>query len=356
MGTKGGLVGGFEWMHDIGAGDLGEIIGGHEGMDVVRRNGAIVKYARDGANWKALQREAQILERLSGTRLAPAMITLDVDEHVLYQSDMGDSEGITDAEAFRRAGIVWLAQLRSHGIRHGDLTPVNMVIRNNAFTAIDWQESHSFDEAAPQKQPWSDSYLLCRSIRDLTGDTPRVARRWMAVLSALGAAEHHDGNPLPLQGLRFVDYGCFQGDFPALAAAEGMEAWGIDRGGFRSGEDSIRIGAGLWGDMPHPPVLIKRDLIDSIVTPIADVTVCFSTWPYVVNEYGLARSEKWLAWVISHSCVLFFETQYTGDGPGMMPAENVPMLMERCGAESCEPIVTIPVVGRDASRTVWMVR
>ena len=292
------------------------------------------------------------------------MVTLE-GSNGIEQEDMGDTEPPTDGELFRRNCIKMLATIRARGLRHGDLIGSNIITRENHPYAIDWQEGHLLTEPAPQKQPWSDSHLVMRHIAGTANvdgqmDTPRVARRWDAVLGALGATTDFT---LPLKGKTFLDLGCFQGDFVALAAAEGMVAHGIDQGGFRSGENSIEIGDAIWNDLQFGEVWLHLGNIVGGKSPIPidgwNVVMMFSTWPYIINDFGWDTAVKVLSAIIKYNGVLFFETQLAGDGPGpaaLKTDDDVAQLLRSLGATTVSPIGTFPVTGRTASRTVWEVR
>ncbi len=357
-------------------------IGGHLGMDVIREHGDqtssyIIKRAKHDQgisgewvgvdlfdhNYSALMNEGRCLDIMDGSGFTPMVTGENTD--CIYQEDMGDTEPPTDGELFRRNCIKMLATIRSRGLRHGDLIGSNIITRENHPYAIDWQEGHLLTEPAPQKQPWSDSHLVMRHIAGTASvdgqmDTPRVARRWDAVLGALGATTDFK---LPLKRKTFLDLGCFQGDFVALAAAEGMEAFGLDQGGFRSGEDSIDIGRDLWKDFPFGDIWLHSGNIVGNKAPIDiedwNVVMMFSTWPYIVQDYGWDIATETLARIIKDNEVLFFETQLAGDGPGpaaLKTDDYVMQLLVSLGASHVENIGTFPVTGRPASRTVWEVR
>lgn len=341
-------------------------IGGHPGLDVIREDGHIRKQAhdRDGnaryrRNRAAVANEVWALELMAGSGWAPEVIEHGGDW--MTQTDAGITQPVTDGEELRRHCARMLYAIRARNLRHGDLTGGNLIIRDNRPTAIDWQEAHLLDQTAPQKQPYSDSFLLVRAIAnwpDTSGqmDTPRVARRWLAVLETLGAVKDLT---LPLKGQTLLDLGCFQGDFVAWAACEGMQATGIDMGGFRTGEDSIAIARELWAGMPEAQ-FTKANLMDLPAEALqADVSLHMSAWPYLVRDYGRQAAEAFLGRAISGAGVLFFETQLAGDGPGpaFLPDKaSVAQLLQQCGAAEVREVVTIPVVGRNAERTVWLVR
>jgi hypothetical protein len=342
-------------------------IGGHPGLDVYRTPDGIVKIASDEHNRKAVANEVRFLDLMEGSGFTPTVLASGPGW--MKTEDLGDSdEAPLDGEAFRRNMIRLVWTLRNRNIRHGDLTSANLILRGNKPWAIDFQEAHLIGEEAPQKNPLSDSHLaLYRTLRDWkvstkasdklqagTADTPRIARRWGAVLGYLGAMTDLS---LPLEGKRFLDLGCFQGDFVALAACEGMRAFGVDQGGFRIGENSIEQGRELWdymGDQVQLDVANIRDLD----TFTHDVVLVFSTWSYMVQDFGREFAEYKLAEIIRDCGTLFYENQLFGDGPGprfYQTDDDVEAHLRSLGAKKVEKLITIPVTGRPASRSVFAV-
>ncbi|KKN20376.1 hypothetical protein LCGC14_0936250 [marine sediment metagenome] len=350
-----------------------ERIGGHEGLDVTRENGVIVKRGHNLENKHktqfidniaALQNEERMLKVMTGSGFTPEVVTDTVVADgiaTLVQTDIGVTEPMQDGEAFRRNCIHLLHEIRARGVRHGDLTGVNIVIRNNWPWAVDWQEGHMITEEAPQKQPYSDAYLLWRTVSGTLGlngqfDTPRVARRWLAVLGSLGGCRWTaETRKLPLAGLRLFDLGCFQGDFVAAAHVEGMEAVGVDSGGFRPGENSIAAARELWPWIP-PERFIRGNIMD-VEKFNCDAVLLFSTWSYIVQDFKRRTAENLLGKILSECGVLFFENQLWGDGPGpnfFINEDDIQQLLESYG-RPVEKLISIPVWGRPNSRTVWRV-
>ena len=319
-------------------------IGGHVGMDVIRdhvdQTGSFIrKLAKHELgvtgkwtgidmyehNVNALRNEGQCLEAMDGSGFTPMLIF--EGRSYIDQEDMGDTETPVDPEAWRRNCVRMLAEIRARGLRHGDLIGANIITRGNDPYAIDWQEGHLLTEHAPQRNPSSDSALLMRHIAGTPGhdgqlDIPRVARRWGVVLGALGA---NTNLTLPLKGKSFLDLGCFQGDFVALAAAEGMIASGVDGGGLRSGENSIEIGRKVWADFPFGDIRLGTTniILDSPKEWADwDVVMMFSTWPYIVKDVGWEQACNLLSILIARNEVFFFETQLYGDGPGPEQLRN----------------------------------
>ncbi len=355
-----------------------EHIGGHRGLDVMRweghrsaatviqktalhelgNQGDLMGVDLHGLNETAIHNEAMMLDYMMDSGFTPRLI--DIDGSVLIEGDIGTNEPVTDTELWRRNLIKMLATIRSRGLRHGDLKGNNIVTVNNWPWAVDWQEGHQIGDVPPQRNPFTDSHLLMQHIEgtpDINGqsDIPRVAKRWRAVLGSLGAVTNCG---LPLKGKTFLDLGCFQGDFVALAAAEGMKAYGVDGGGFRSGENSILIGRDLWKGFPFGEVILLRtDIVD--FSPFdCDVVMMFSTWPYIVQQHGRHVAEALLLNIIQDAGVFFFETQLHGDGPGpdfLKTDLDVVGMLNSLGAQKVTALGTFPVTGRPAARSVWRV-
>ncbi len=355
-------------MEDAGVGENGMIIGGHWGMEVHREDGVIVKRVTGGGedpngvvwdNKASLHREAQALAVMAGSGYAPELLAVQGEYEYITQSDLGDTEPMTNEHVWRRGATRMLWTIRERGLRHGDLMGGNLIIRDNRIWAVDWQEAHLLAELPPEGlRATSDSTLLFRYLRDFksaTGqaDMSRIARRWLVVLKALGANEHHTPG-LPLNRKSFLDLGCFQGDFCGAAASEGMRADGVDLGGFRSDENSLEVARKVWAGMP---CRFHQQNIFEWQSFTYDVVMMFSTWPYLVQDAGREAATDLLKRIIADCGTFFFETQLHGDGPGpefLKANGDVADLLSGFG--SPQALGTFPINGRDATRTVWMVR
>ena len=338
-------------------------IGGHRrqpkndapGLDVYRTDGGILKEAHTEGDNEGIQNEARMLKIMSGTGFAPEFI--NEGEGWLLQEDLGDTQPINDGEIFRQncARLLWT--LRWKNVCHADLTGQNIIVSNDKPIAIDFQQSHLYSEPAwPNQRSLCDAYYMWRYVNQAvskihsTPDTPRVSRRWASVLGSLtGNRWNHD-----LVGKKFLDLGCFQGDFCAMAAAEGMNAHGVDQGGFRQGENSIENARQLWGYMSNCTFTEKN--IMEWGNFKFDVVIMFSTWPYIVQDFGKHASIDLLGKIIDECEVFFFETQLYGDGPGpnfLLEDSDVANMLGEFG--KVQSLITIPVTGRPANRTVWRV-
>jgi hypothetical protein len=345
-------------------------------MYAYRAPEGVWKTTQDEYNEAALRNEAAMLTAMTGTGYTPDLVEVyegddpkrDPIRYAILQTDAGVSEPIVDGEKFRRQMVKLVGAIRSRGLRHGDLAEANIAFHNDRPTLFDWQEGHPIGQKGPQRHPWADSFMAMRcvaGIPDTAGrfDVPRVARRWMAVLTELGATVHRGG--LALEGQSFVDFGCFMGDFSALAAIEGMDAWGVDAGGFRSGENSILVGRELWHDLqPKPPTLAQADVFDWVLGEYAhqrfapwDVAMMFSTFSYLVQQRGWGAAEAVVREIVDRSRVFFFESQLHGDGPGpdqFQTDEDIAGWLGQWG--TVKALDQFAVWSAPASRTVFVVR
>jgi len=60
--------------------------------------------------------------------------------------------------------------LRSVGIRHGDLTPMNIFYIEHRPVVIDWGESRMWDDPRPDKRPEGDDYWLNLSMESILNE------------------------------------------------------------------------------------------------------------------------------------------------------------------------------------------
>ena len=220
--------------------------------------------------------------------------------------------------------------------------------------AIDWGEAVELGGSLPSKRPEPDATHLWAVVA-ANKDTTRFAGRWLAIREAIGVNR--------LEGSRMLDLGCHEGAFMAAASVEGVDALGVDQDG-----EALQRAIALWRGIANIR-FIKFNIMDFInpshdpfvlnINQRFDFGLLLSVFPYLVNTYGDQKALGLLASIKEHCKVLFFETQLYGDGPG--PAffghknDVAELLSGLTGRNKVEEIVTIPVAGRDATRTVFMV-
>lgn len=82
------------------------------------------------------------------------------DKYTLKILDVGESEPITDTDLFISNCTHFLTVMAMRGVRHGDLTPPHVIVKNNSPIVIDWAESRVFADPAPDKRKEGDNYWM----------------------------------------------------------------------------------------------------------------------------------------------------------------------------------------------------
>ena len=268
-----------------------------------------------GTGYLALERVAGIFDRSA----APATAELD----------------------FLWGCVELLDTLRKFGIMHGDLTAKNVLVRDNRPVACDFQESTSrIEPPHPDHRPEGDAYWLWRAAVEITGDQDRRFRRWLAVRDRVRG--------------HVVDYGCGSGWTLGMAYADGHTEpamlTGIDAD--FTYEDYYRLGR--WGGWPE-----RADIMEVEPGSFGHGTaIVFSVVGHLIDRFAGKAVQRWLgALAEAHDNVLV-ELHYAGDGPGpaWLPDHAAAEDWLLQAAPNIDRLVTIPVHGRDAARTVWELR
>lgn len=323
-------------------------IGGHPGMRVMRSERGIMKVAETPDEAAALEREAAALRIMAGN-FAPMLYT--EGPAGILEADVGDRQPVRpdDGPTVRRDFVRMLVAIRKAGLRHGDLTAGNIIWDGRQISAVDWADSHPLGSDSPtEKHTATDAYLAMQALIDM-GDTTRLGARWRAILESLGAA-HSFG--LPLTGRTLIDYGAHEGAFLGLAAAEGMHVTGVDR-------DPVVVRAEHYTGVDLGTMALHTDdLAHWHFGPRYSVALMLSVWPYIVADRGFDIAAAVLRGASATADVLFFETQLAGDGPGpqfLRSDRDVALMLAEVTGRVSVPLATIPVIGRDAERTLWQV-
>jgi len=306
-------------------------------MRVYRDNAVIIKEALSEKGKQEIKNALRFYRALQDTPYIPELIDFDDTKLVLHFIEEHEGE----QDNFRRNCIHLIFTLRNLGIQHGDLTRPNFIVNGDVPVVIDWGESTFVFEDRPLKRPESDAYYLYRHMP--IDDTNRILRRWLAVREHI---KDYKGWG------KLVDLGTLYGDLAALAQSEYFLATGVDNE--RIYANSLQQARQLW--KKYGCKFINADLVNFSVTGY-NIGLLFSTWAYIVQDYGVDIAKNVLARFINELDVLFFETQLFGDGPGpsfLETDEDVRTLLSEF-ATHVEPIVSIDVAGRDAIRTVWKV-
>ena len=315
-----------------------------EGMLVYRDGNTVVKQASDDENHRGLVQASRFLHKLADTPFVPKLLGLTSTRLVM---EYIEETPITDTEQARRYATQALLTFRKRGIIHGDATSVNVVWRNNIPVFVDFDQSNfAISEARPQKRPKPDIEHLMPVLIEKVGDPSRVVRRYQALRDHM--AYYHEWGT-------FADLGCHALDMGALAAVDGMTVTGVDNCQIHS--DSLDQAWNLWGHY-FSPMLWKQSIVNYVNEAMkhTNVAALFSTWPYIYADYGPSTALNILKKLIDKTDILFVEIQLFGDGPGprfLKTEDDTYNLLRDAGGNRIEKVVTIPVGGRDAERTIW---
>ena len=279
---------------------------------------------------------ARFLAQMAGTGFVPkSKIGIDA---LLMIEDLGKSEDVWDEIEFRRNCARLLLTLKEKNIAHGDLTSKNIIVKDNSPIVVDWWQAKNLDDPTPSKRPEGDAFHLWRAAQEVSPDTSRHIRRWLAIRERVGAGS-------------LLDLGCADGDFCLFAASEREDVLipiiGVDK----DPEAVIRMAEVCKGVAVNYKV---RDIM-KIEDFMYDTVLLMSTWAYIFNRWGTG-ARALLKRITGQAGQLIFETQLYGDGPGpnfLRTDEDVYEMLRGYG--SVDRLAQIPVSGRNAARSVWLV-
>lgn len=325
-----------------------------EGIETAVSGNTFIKTAHTAMEIGFLNNEYFILNRFRelGINVAPTPIKIEIDgeRETLYESYLGEGEPVTDEVAFRRNCAWLLFSLRKAAVVHGDLTRLNIVVKDNFPYLTDFHQSRFEDEPGPDKRPEGDAYHLWQAAEELSPDTSRHIRKWRAI------------RPYVQEG-SILDVGCAEGDYLFFAAAENPERplTGIDND-FNAANraDMLLMAAMGEGEYVVWDSWFTRLGRDRWAPPhrLADSVFFMSVYAHMVNDMGRERADFVTADLVNRSDQVFFETQLHGDGPGVPWHKTTADVREWLGQfGDVQALATIPVHGREPfTRTVFRVR
>ena len=260
-------------------------------------------------------------------------------EGVTHETYLGESEPVTDETAFRHHCINLLLWLNSAGVRHGDLTRHNVIVKDNKPMLVDFHQSRYAGDGGPDKRPEGDHYWMWETAAQLSPDSSRHIRKWAAIRPHLS-------------GATVVDYGCAEGDYLRMAAVEPIPYFG-------RGYDTHPIRA--TGPLAGQPITIfQEDILGLPSYPVAHNALFMSVYPHIWAQAGQIEAESLFNNIMEVSGQVFFETQLAGDGPGLGQHQTHDdvgrWLLSQPAVGSIQKLIEIPVHGRDITRAIWLVK
>jgi len=106
--------------------------------------------------------EIWCLEKLAYSGYVPLARQISIDT---IEMEFIKETSITDLEAIIAHFVNILSALQDAGIRHGDLTEANILIKDNHPYVIDFSESRLHCDPRPDKRPEGDKYWLKRTLK-----------------------------------------------------------------------------------------------------------------------------------------------------------------------------------------------
>ena len=279
---------------------------------------------------------AHYITRMLGTNFAPR--TLLTDGGLLIE-DLGKSEDVWDEVGFRRNCARLLLKLKEFNIEHGDLTSKNIIVKDNCPVVVDWWQAKNLDDPTPSKRSKGDAYHLWRAAEELSPDTSRHVRRWIAIREHVGTGS-------------LVDLGCAEGDFCLFAVSERKNDQMVPTVAVDKDIEAIKeaglVCRGLEVSYRACDIMDVEDFM-------YDTVFLMSTWAYIFNRKG-SGARTLLKRIMEQCGKLIFETQLHGDGPGpsfLRTDQDVYEMLDGYG--NVERLAQIPVSGRNAARSIWLV-
>lgn len=258
------------------------------------------------------------------------------NETTFITENLGKSEPVTDEVIFRRNCALLLWMLKKHGVRHGDITPKNIIVKNNKPMLVDFHQSKFDHEIGEDKRPEGDAYWMWESALELSPDTSRHIKKWRAIRSFV-------------QNGGVLDFGCAEGDYCLFSIAENQNRIVA---GFDINDNAIQFARINW-KMPYCIFLNDAKVV---AHTHFDTIFFMSVYAHIKNNIANFRNHI-LSGLMFKSKQLFFETQLHGDGPGLpehKTDDDVYKFLKQFG--KVEKLVTIPVFGREPlARSVWRI-
>ena len=316
----------------VEAGNAAFAEGTLEGIDIEIEGARLTKRAHTDLETYFLRNEARFLRALSGSKFAPELI--DEGDDYINMEYLGKSEAVTDEIVFRRECARLLCVLNAHRIRHGDITTKNVVVKDNRLMLTDFHQSKYRGEPGPDKRPEGDAHWLWKTAGVLSPDRSRHIRKWQAI------------RPHLTPGGVLVAAGCSEADYLLMATGEGvsLSMYGIERNAITA-EQAHRLSGQF---------ILCADLCQ-MDHEKCDDTFFMSVYAHIAKEHGQAQADQVLTTLVEKSNQLFFETQLTGDGPGVHATDDDVYKMLKAHGK-VDKLTTIPVYGRDPfARSIWRV-
>lgn len=112
-----------------------------------------------------IENELWMLNHMLRTGFVPPVERFD--KYTIKIGDLGMSELVTDQYIFNEEKIKLKSLLQYYEVRHGDITPPNIIVRDNHPFLIDWAESRLANDPRPDKRPPNDAYWIDKTWKEI---------------------------------------------------------------------------------------------------------------------------------------------------------------------------------------------
>lgn len=140
-------------------------------VSAFHNNGISCVYRCEGKVWKRsipflIENEIYCLQ-VMGSISSYVPKARRLDKYTIEMEDLGESEPITDREAFKLHKYGLIDAMQRCSLRHGDLTVANIIVKDNVPKVIDWAEARFARDPRPDKRTEGDYYWLDETWRKL---------------------------------------------------------------------------------------------------------------------------------------------------------------------------------------------
>ena len=112
-----------------------------------------------------IENEIWMLKHMWKSGFVPA--AKRVDKYTISMVDFGVSEPVTNFFELNEYVMKLKSVLQHYEIRHGDITPPNIIVKNNAPCLLDWAEARLANDPRPSKRPGGDEYWIDKTWKEI---------------------------------------------------------------------------------------------------------------------------------------------------------------------------------------------
>lgn len=112
-----------------------------------------------------IENEFWMLEHMSASGFVPNVTR--IDKYTIAMINHGESEPITDINVFMASRETLKETLQQYEVRHGDITPPNIIVRDNQPVLLDWAEARLMNDPRPDKRMPNDAYWIDKTWKEI---------------------------------------------------------------------------------------------------------------------------------------------------------------------------------------------